>query len=210
MSIEENENKEEVKVDTSNEESKVVVNEEVDMDMDWEYLLTMSKETGSELAQNAAMIEALYSKTAQLFKEKNIESELEQLTPIMDGLYKTFADIAELLRKNMETHCEFDNNNNIINSLSGKIEEDNTDDRFKFINIANNYIFAQEQIADIVSRAYGEIVALLRTKIVDENIDKDATEETKNSFNSLYGEYEQFINSLNKQKEEHGNLNANI
>lgn len=151
-------------------------------DARWEHLMDEKNKAIDSMIANQGLITGLV---------KNLETKLHILEPyqeVLVGLFKSFEDISDLLRKNMECHVIFDNDNKITDYKKGKISQDN-DDFADYLKIYGNYIFATEQIGDLTYKAYADIISLIRESVEFESLDQ-ATKDSINAHQEKVKEFE--------------------
>lgn len=142
-------------------------------DTKWEELLTIKDECVNSLLHQQMLLKSLMDK----FPEK-VNSD-KKVKEIIEGTFKSFTDIANKIRQNMEFHMTIDEKNNIVDYKKGKVNPE-TEDYMDFLACSGNYIFAQEQIASISTSGFTELLTLLNDGTVTQNdIDSIKTEYLK-------------------------------
>ena len=155
----------------------------------WDSLYELKDDTVNVLIKQQELIkEFLNVATNELNKEGKKEAA-DSLLVVMNGVFKSLEDIATLLRNNMELHITFGDNNKIVDYRKGIVNEDG-DDFFDYLSIANNYVFAQDQISDITYKAYTEIVAVTKAN-VSPKVKKDIENIKLEEFEKEYIDYKE-------------------
>ena len=128
----------------------------------WEELLEIKNECVSSLLHQQSLLKSLMDK----FPEKvNSDVKVKQ---VLEGTFKSFTDIAQKVRQNMDYHMTIDENNNVVDYRKGVVDP-NKEEYMDFIVCSGNYIFAQEQIASISTSGFTELLTLLNDGSVKQN-----------------------------------------
>lgn len=138
----------------------------------WEDLVTLKDETITHMLTSQQMIGAI-------FQEYGKEGELSKdIRESVLGMMKTYQDVIPRLQDIMKLHAEECNEKEDgsveFKFKSGNIDEDG-DDVFVAMEIANKYNEVTEVIADITSVGYTDLFAKLKT--INPDIDTSAVEK---------------------------------
>lgn len=140
----------------------------------WDELMQLRKECSESLIQQQVLLKSL---TDQFKETIDKNDEVKQ---ILVGTFNSYNDIAEKVRKNMEFHMTINEKNEIVDYKKGKVDS-SSEDYLDFLSVASNYIFAQEQIADLSARSFTELLTSLNTdgSISQNDIDSITTTQLK-------------------------------
>lgn len=151
-----------------------------DENLTWESVMDMRKDCVDYLVQQQALLHSLTDRFQSTIKGN------QKVNEVLLGTFKSYNDIANKIRENMEFHIQMDENNNIVDYKKGKVDIED-DDYLNYLNIASNYTFAQEQLAALSTTSFTELLTLLNTDgAIDQNdIDKIATTYIENKIELL-------------------------
>lgn len=148
------------KITVNSDKTEIDINE-----LYWEQLIEEKNKTIDVMISSQGLIAGLVN---------SLEGKVEILDPyneVLVGLFRSFEDISKLLRKNMECHVKFDNDNKIIDYKRGRIASD-SDEFVDYLKISGNYVFAEEQISDLTYKAYGDIISKIRESAEFDKLDQ--------------------------------------
>lgn len=140
--------------------SKTTVNPKVPKEIEdqkvyWEDLLPLRKEALDFLISQQALLQEISTNHKEIIEEDN---ELKQS---LVGIFKSFTDIAKVIRTNMDYHLQLDDDNNLKEQRSGEV----TDEEFPdYLHIASNYQFALEQLTAISASGFQELLTRINSK----------------------------------------------
>lgn len=145
--------------ETNKDKKKFTANDsEIDITIEnarWEHLVEEKNKAVDAMIANQGLITGLINQLKTKF------DVLKPYNEVLIGLFKSFEDISNLLRQNMECHVNFDENNKMIDYKKGKVSSDNGEFA-DYLKIYGNYLFACEQIGDLTYKAYADIISLVR------------------------------------------------
>lgn len=154
-------NKKQSKIGLDTEYDKFVE----DRTVKWEDLLEFRTDAVNALREQTILLSGLKE------EHKDIIVKDDSLRSSVDGLNKTYIDIADAIRSTMEKHMTIENNT-IIDYKKGVIKD--TDSEFSdWITISGMYTGAMETVANIGGKAYLDIFTKL--KINTEELEKVMT-----------------------------------
>lgn len=153
----------------------------------WEELLTIKDECVSSLLHQQMLLKSLMDR----FPEK-VNSD-KKVKESLEGTFKSFTDIANKIRQNMEYHMTIGEDNKVIDYKKGVVDPE-TEDYMDFLACSGNYIFAQEQIASISTSGFTELLTLLN----DGSVKQDDIDSIKTAY---LGQQIDLINTVQKAME---------
>lgn len=129
----------------------------------WDELMDLKDTCTKAIIEQEVFLKSLTDKF------KNTIDKNKEAKEILKGTFLSYSDIATKIRKNMEYHITIDENNKIVDYKKGKVDPSG-EDYLDFLAVAGNYLFAQEQIADLSARSFTELLTTLNTDgTIDQN-----------------------------------------
>ena len=138
----------------------------------WEDLMSIRSDIVKQLMSNQTMLNTI------VMSYKSLIDEDKELTEIVAGVFNSLTDIAKIIHDVTKTHATLDQDGKLVEYKKGDIDVDSED--YLDYNVSyQNYLQAGEQVGNIISLGYTEVVTKIAEK-TESLTDEELAEFKKN------------------------------
>lgn len=157
----------------------------------WEELMSLKEKTDENVLNNYAWVKSMVENGMEILEEE------PKLKSVLVGTLKSFVDVIHLLRQNIENHCTFGENGEIIDNKKGVIDPD-SEEYLDFIGISSDYLLINDQIAKLTTSVFLELQSILAEK---DATTTDDIEKSGKELNELREKVNEGVNLIKELKD---------